>query len=173
MESLPSILFKVIQGAFDEMGDHQFLAIKTFDGKLRRQGLTNPTCAEGFKSAAGDLASVTALAGKDLYLASAKAVFYLNVPVNGVTHAEVVLKINGNIVETAKVSFQGDNTTANGKGSGGIPYEFKNMDHMVAPTQIIKLEVISIPAWIDVEGFVECWEEDTGTSPQIPPLNPV
>ena len=46
-----------------------------------------------------------------------------------------------------------------------IPYEFKNIGHKVAATQIIKLEVISLDAEVDVEGFIQAIEVPTGENP--------
>ena len=141
-------------GAKKRLSDIEYLAIKEFDGKLRS--------AEGFLSATGDLATLTATAGKDMYIARAKVVFFVNTgSAAGSVGDEVVLKINDVIVETAKFSF--------GTNAGGttFEYEFKNVGQNVAATQIIKLEVITLDASTDVEGFIECFEETTGDSPAV------
>ena len=136
-------------------GDLAFLVKKEFDSKLRS--------AEGFKSTTGDLCTLTASGGKDMYIARAKVVMYGldNISTSG---AKVELKINGTIVETA----QGKWAVNTGGGGGSfqtVVYEFKNIGHKVATTEIIKLEVVTIASNIDVEGFIECFEEDTGVDP--------
>jgi len=150
-----------VSGADDEMSDLQFLTIKEFEGKVRSD--------DGFLSANGDLATLTANTGKDMYLARAQCSFLIN---NGSTSfAEdqiVVLKIDGVVIETARVTL----------GSTGLLpnnpiYEFKNIGRKVLAGEIIKLEVTNSSGQVDNQGFIECFEEDTGTSPQIPPLNPV
>ena len=139
------------------MSDIEYLCIKEFDAKLRK--------TEGFLSAAGDLATLTASSGKDMYIARANCTFFANSTNTSALADEVVLKINGTIVETAKSSMLAD--TANRDGVMVHNYEFKNIGHKVAATQIIKLEVITIDSQVDVEGFIECFEEATGDSPQV------
>ncbi len=137
------------------LGDIEFLSIKEFQAKLRFD--------EGFTSAVGDLATLTANTGKDMYIARAKIITFSN-NTNAVSlNDEVVLKINGVIVETSKAS---PNFAANIFGPTYI-YEFRNIGHKVLAGEIIKLEVITLDTDTDVEGFIECYEEDTGTSPQI------
>jgi len=138
------------------LSDIMFLAKKEFDGKL--------VTDEGFNSVAGDLATLTASSGKDMYIARAKVVFFSNAigTVSAVAD-EVNLQINGTVVETVKYSY--DNV-----GEGGVlafAYDFKNIGYKVAATQIIKLEVITLDAETDVEGFIECFEETTGATPVI------
>ena len=136
------------------LSDIEYLAIKEFDGKLVKN--------EGFLSATGTLATLTASAGKDMYIARAKVIFYLNALSAASSVADKVeLQINGTAVETASHSI----LTASGLAV--FEYEFKNIGHKVAATQVIKLEVITLDADIDVEGFVECFEEATGASPAI------
>lgn len=140
----------------------EYLAVKEKEGKLRED--------EGFLSAAGDLAKLTANTGKDMYLASAKCVFFVNnVSTNhGSAGDKVVLKINGVIKETARFSFlhSGTGTTSGGTTLYGY-YEFKNIGQKVAAGQIIKIEVITLDVDVDVEGYVQCFEEDTGTDPRL------
>jgi len=137
------------------LGDIEFLSIKEFQAKLRFD--------EGFTSAVGDLATLTANTGKDMYIARAKIITFSN-NTNAVSlNDEVVLKINDVIVETSKAS---PNFAANIFGPTYI-YEFRNIGHKVLAGEIIKLEVITLDTDTDVEGFIECYEEDTGTSPQI------
>jgi hypothetical protein len=133
-----------------KVSDIEFLSKKEFDGKLRED--------EGFLSATGDLATLTANSGKDMYLARAKCILFDNVGGSATAITEVVLKINGTVVETVKASPATHQDTV---------YEFRNIGQKVAATQIIKLEVISIDTRTDVEGFIECFEETTGESPVI------
>ena len=139
-----------------KLSDIEFLAIKEFGGKIVKN--------EGTASAAGDLATLTANSGKDMYIARAKCVFHQQANISSLQTAEVVLKINGTVVETATSAKSGQTTS---QGETDIYYEFKNIGHKVAATEIIKLEVISTGAGIDEEGFIECFEVATGDSPQI------
>lgn len=147
----PTIL-PVIGGGAEQhtlMSDILFLSVKEHASKLRTD--------EGFLSAAGDLATLTATGGKDMYIARAKVVFFRNTTSLVSTADEVVLKVNGTVVETAKFSGSAEQPT--------WEYTFKNIGHKVAATQIIKLEVITLDTQVDVEGFIECFEETTGESP--------
>ena len=144
-----------------DMGDIEFLSIKEFDGKLRSD--------EGSLSATGDLATLTATLGKDMYIARAKVVFFAITSSSFNSLAdEVVLKLNGTVIETSKES-QGVESISL-RASNTVEYEFKNIGKKVAAGETIKLEVITLSASVDVEGFIECFEEDTGTTPQISPL---
>jgi len=138
-------------------GDVAYLAKKEFDGKLRTD--------EGFLSATGDLATLTANTGKDMYLARAKCVFHTNGSSSATNAANdrVELLINAVIVETAK--YTQSNIGNNSPGVMALEYEFKNVGHKVAASQVIKLEVVSLDSETDVEGFIEVWEEDTGVDP--------
>jgi len=137
------------------LSDIEYLAIKEFDGKLVEN--------EGFKSAAGDLATLTASSGKDMYLASAKMTIFFNATNKSAVADEIVLKINGVIKETVKTSLAFTSPV----GQSTFSYEFKNIGQKVAATQIIKLEVITLDADTDVEGYIQCIEETTGESPAI------
>jgi len=158
MESLPSILFEVEEEVADEdMSDIQFLAIKEFDGKLRTdKGVI------AF-SITGDVATLTANTGKDMYLARAVINLESNSSAGDIA---IDLLINGVVIETYNPEFNSVNS------NGMSWYEFKNIGHKVLAGQIIKLEVTTNNQ-VEVNGFIECWEEDTGESPQIPPLKPV
>jgi len=137
------------------LSDIEYLAIKEFDGKLVED--------EGFVTSAGDLATLTASAGKDLYLSSAKVVFFIDTVNNFSVADEVVLKINGTIKETAKASL----ALGNIEGTSTFEYEFKNIGQKVAATQIIKLEVITLDGDVSVEGYIQGFEENTGESPAV------
>jgi len=141
-----------------KLSDIEYLSIKEFDGKLVKN--------EGFLSATGTLATLTASGGKDMYIARAKIVGY---QIGGETgfgvKVKVELQINGTAVETGIIAQIGN--TATGVGMQTMDYEFKNIGHKVAATQVIKLEVTTLSANHDVEGFIECFEETTGASPAI------
>ena len=150
----PSILAP--RGGVSTLSDILFLAKKEFDGKL----LSN----EGSLTAAGDLATLTAGTGKDMYIARAKVNIHLDGSNTFAAGDEVVLKVNNVIVETYKPT-HALSTAAD--GDGGPQYEFKNVGHRVTAGQIIKLEVITLDTQSEVEGFIECFEEDTGVDPVI------
>ena len=139
------------------LSDIEFLAKKEFDGKLVRN--------EGTKSAVGTLCTLTASSGKDMYIARAKCIFHANTAIGFEEVAnKVELQLNGIVFETAIISME----FGSGGGSvGAIEYDFKNIGGKVAATQVIKLEVITMTGSVDVEGFVECFEETTGASPVI------
>ena len=155
---LPLILFKTTRGK--NLSDIEFLAIKEFEGKL----VHNET-----QTAAGaaptDGATLTASVGKDLYVGRAGFTGTNTTTGNTARITNVELDVNGTVVETARVLI-GD------VGFGGDPkgkYFFQSVGHKVAPTQVIKLRVVNNPD-IVIESFIEGWEEDTGTSPQIPSI---
>jgi len=147
-----------LKRAGKRLSDIEYLAIKEFDSKLVENESTQGT------GATGDLGTLTASSGKDMYLASAKCSFQAATNAGG--KAQVELKVNGVIKETAVLHVVSSSGTANGKGSQSMEYEFKNIGQKVAATQIIKLEVISNTTAI-VEGYVQCFEEDTGASPAV------
>jgi len=146
------------KGGKRKVSDIEFLSIKEKEGKLKKN--------EGSLVSAGDLATLTASAGKDMYLARAKCNIHLDGTNTVAIGDEIVLKINGVIVETYKTT-HGMATAAD--GSGQI-YEFKNIGHKVLASEIIKLEVITLDTQSEAEGFIECFEETTGESPQIPSI---
>lgn len=143
---------------FEDADDMKYILQAALDGRLES--------AEGFKSATGDLCTLTVASGKDLYLSAAKVTFFVNA--TGATSSigdEVVLKINGSIVETVK--FSSLQSSVDG-GVGSFSYEFRNIGHKVAysvGTETIKLEVIALDTQTDVEGFVQAIEVPTGENP--------
>ena len=132
------------------LGDIAFLSKKSFQGKI--------VSKEGFLTVTGDLATLTASGGKDMYLARAQITWFSNTTNPSAVADECVLRINGTIIETSKSSLDGDSMQ-------GLVYEFKNIGHKVLTTEIIKLEVITLDTETDIEGFIECYEEDTGADP--------
>jgi len=134
-------------------GDLAFLQQKEQEGKLK----TN----EGSLSAIGDLASITASSNKDLYIARARCVASLETDaIDNVS--QVVLKVNGVIKETAS-SFLAKTTVQNAGSTSTTVYEFSCSGLKVTSGQIIKLEVISIGSSTTIDGFLECWEESSGS----------
>lgn len=144
------------------LSDIEFLAIKEYGGKLVND--------EGVKTTTGDLATLTANSGKDLYVARAKVSCTPSSVGIGASSgsATIELKVNGTVVETASYSWAARSTASNNFGSGQFAwdYEFKDIGHKVDATQVIKLEVSSIST-ANVEGFIEGFEEDDGNSPQV------
>lgn len=138
-------------GAFNVKvgGDLAFLAKKEFDGKL--------VTAEGGRTTVGDLATITVATGKDMYLARASLKWEKSTT-TGTGLLVVELKVNGVIKETYRslggVTFP-----------GFYPYYFNMRGLKVLAGQIIKLEVTIIGDSTEVDGDLECFEEDTGVDP--------
>jgi len=99
-----------------------------------------------------------------MYLARAKCTVTPNAG-NDDNSGEMVLKVNGVIFETTKWRIKGSTSTGD-TGQKAHVYEFVNVGQKVAATQIIKLEVISNTLSV-CEGFLSCFEEDTGASPAV------
>lgn len=151
----PWIDFKSILPSGDDDELSKFVLQASFDGRLKSD--------EGSLSAIGDLATLTALSGKDLYVTAAKVVFHINT-FTGPPQALgdiVELKINGVVVETTPFTIDFTNTL------GTFAYEFKNMGHKVTATQTMKLEVTALDAETDVEGFIQAIEVPTDANPVI------
>lgn len=138
------------------LSDIEYLAKKEFDGKLVRD--------DGFRAggATGDLATLTATAGKDMYLGKATVVATMNQ--QGGAIAQVVLKINGTIEETFDLRIIEQTV---GSLITTFVYEFTNIGRKVLATQIIKLEVITSDVDLDLYGIIVCFEETTGADPRI------
>ena len=147
--------FMGIKGKSGRLSDIEFLSKKEFDGKLRT--------TEAFSTATGDLVTLTANSGKDMYLARAKVTLYLS---SGGTSSsdKIELSANGTVIETITTSLRNDST--NGAATYHT-YEFKNIGLKVAATQIIKVEIIALDSETEVEGFLSCFEETTGEDPTI------
>jgi len=152
----PIVFYQEILKRGKKLSDIEFLAIKEFNGKLRSD--------EGFLSAIGDLATLTANTGKDMYLARAKVTFFMNNFTGASVTEKCELKLNGTTIETARASITQSTIDS---GTSTIIYEFKNIGHKVLSGEIIKLEVIVNDSDVDIEGFIECFEEDTNDTPQI------
>ena len=159
MVGLPMTLFAGKVGDTD-MGDIEFLAIKEFDGKLVKN--------DNSVTANGTLATLTASSGKDMYLASSKCSIKMSNTTGTTQGAIVSLTINGTVVEI--IRFNQVNNSLSGVSTQWGAYEFKSIGHKVAATQIIKLEVTSFSGTPTVYGFIECFEETTGETPQVPSI---
>ena len=143
---IPLLVARIKTILGEKLSDIEYLSIKEFDGKLRYD--------EGALSANGTLCALTANAGKDMYIARAK------VNLRGATKSGTAeLTLNGTVIESVDL----------GTGSSSInsEYEFKNIGHKVAAGEEIKIEMTLSSATPEYEGFIECFEEDTGTSPAI------
>lgn len=140
-----------------KLSDLEFISIKEFEGKVRT--------AYGTLSATGDLVSLTANTGKDMYLASAKInVFFIGAN-SGNQVANVELKLNGVTMESSHQ--RGGRSNSGVDGTGHRDYLFNLKGIKVLAGQIIKLEVITLGTITDVNGQLTCFEEDTGSTPAI------
>ena len=153
----PTILPK---GGAATLSDIMFLAVKEYNGGGTSKLFTD----EGTLSATGDLASITASSGKDLYLAKAKVSARHETGATGTATGIVELKANGTIVATwaARLHIP-TGTSANSVAE----YEFAVSGIKVAATEIIKLEAVTVDANLEVNGELVCWEETTGADPAI------
>jgi len=157
MSYLQSILFNKAPPEVGRLSDIEFLMIKEFDGKLRKN--------EGTISVTGTLATLTAATGKDLYLARAKVSIRM-LSTSVAANCVIELQVNGVVVETFIF------LVAEASGSAGWVavvddhYEFKNIGHKVDAAQVIRLEV-TVESNCVIEGTIECVEEDDGVSPAI------
>ena len=137
-----------------KLSNIEYLAIKEFGGKLVKNAGTK------LDGTTGDLATLTASAGKDMYLAKAHAHVRLDAA-SGLILFEVQLKVNGAVeddwIGSAAVSSEGPTI---------YHYDF-NIGYKVAATEIIKLEVITSDADLDFSGSIQCIEEDTNASPAV------
>ena len=109
----------------------------------------------------GDLATLTAAASKDMYLAGAACIFKIDT-VAALRTATVELKVNGVIKETAHCQL-----STSGAGTSTFSHHFNVKGLKVDAAQIIKLEVTVADAAIDVEGSILCIEIDDGVSPKL------
>ena len=139
-----------LSGGKKRLSDIEFLAIKEFDGKLKQ--------SDGSIFATGDVATITASSGKDMYLARAKIT--ISSTSTAGTSSTVVLKVNGTVVGTTVARL--DDTS-----NGTYVYEFASSGLKVAATEIIKIEVTIYGTNQTISGELICFEETTGESPQI------
>ncbi len=144
------------------LGDIEFMSVKEFQLKTRRD--------EGTATAVGDLTTLTANVGKDMYLASAKVNVRWSSTNNSPIQFVIDLLANGVIIGSFNSahlsSIQAGGVRASDLNS---QYEFKaNIGQKVLAGEIINLNISVIgSAALVIEGQLLCYEEDTGTSPQI------
>lgn len=157
---IPLVVFPVKFVQFDNDDDddmNKYVLQAAFDGRLKHD--------EGFLSATGDLATLTATASKDLYLTAAKITFYVNTTTDPLSSGDSVeLNINGTVIETSKASLLSTSAGDNG-GTTTFAYEFRNLGHKITATQTMKLEVVALDTQVDVEGFIQAIEVPTNENP--------
>lgn len=152
---IPIVIFPALSVRRKKLSDIEYLSIKEFEGKTRQNN--------GTRTTTGTLATLTAAAGKDMYLAKAKVTVY-DQDAGNTESADIELSFNGVVQET--VNLGGSTET-----QGTFEYEFIITGLKVAAGQIIKLEVVTIQATpFTIRGVIECWEEPTGETPQIPSI---
>ena len=127
----------------------------SFDGRLKS--------AEAQRTTTGDLVSLTAATGKDLYLTRAVADFFFDESNSSDFGSRCELKVNAVIKETD--AYSGGQASSGFGGSTSVAYEFKNLFHKVTAAQILKLEVTSIAVKTRIEGFIQAVEVPTGLNP--------
>ena len=137
------------------MSDILYLQTKEKKGNLRN--------AQGSLAidTTGDLATLTAAAGKDMYLARVKAGVSLSGTSNHEGTGTIVLKVDGNVVDAwnfALVVTAGEGTTSMGD------HEFLVGFKAIAG-QTIKLECTIAGDEVLTERQLRCVEENTGVSP--------
>ena len=137
------------------LSDILLLAIKDNAGKLRENEGGQPV------NTTGDLATLTAAAGKDMYLGEAHANVALEDRTGHFGTGTIELKVNGVTKETWNFTL---NITP-GEGSTGMDSHEFLIGFKVTTGQIIKLECTSAGTNVLTEGSIVCWEEDTGTNP--------
>ena len=145
-------VFEFVAGGGGVSGDLAFLSKKEFDGNI----VTNQV---GRNGTTGDVASITAASGKDLYAAKAK----VNMVYDGAGTSGTVIELKLNAV--VKETFQFDGTVLSGTTPQPTNYEFVNIGQKVAATQTIKLEVILVGTGDHIESTIVCFIVDTGTDP--------
>jgi len=155
MESLPSILHRVIAGG--KLSDIEFLSIKAFETKTR----TN----EGSRTTTGSIATLTANASKDMYIGSVKISCGLVIDSSTAGWFEAQLVVNGIVRETGNVVYNSAVQVADQS------YEFK-WRGFVTTGQTITINcsrAIGVNN-TEISGSLECFEETTGASPQVPAI---
>ena len=145
----------IMEDDSDSLSDIQFLAVKEFEGKLRQ--------ADGTVTATGDVASLTANTGKDMYLASAKCNVKDDQSVNGAS-CTVVLKVNAVIVDTYHFLTPAVSSST-GYAALATNYDFP-VGFKVDAGQIIKIEVTAESS-CSINAEIQCFEETDGVSPRL------
>jgi len=140
------------------LSDIEYLAIKEFGGKL----VTNT--GEQADGGTGNTATLTASAGKDLYLAKAKATVRLDANSNLIV-GEITLVANS-VIKDRWVFSAASGQSASG-ANGELQHEFIISGIKVAATQTIVLDVVASDADYDIAGTLVGIEETTGDSPAV------
>jgi len=140
-------IIQVIQ----EMGDIEYLSKKEFDGKTVKD---KGSLLNGIT---GDIATLTASGGKDMYLAVAEGSIAHSGDTLGIN--VINLLVNGVTIETIGLNADTDSNTT-------VPFKFK-FSGMVAAGQIIKITRSQSGSQTTVYANLECFEEDTGADPTI------
>ncbi len=140
-----------------KLSDIEFLSIKEFNSKLVEN--------QSSRTTTGVLATLTASSGKDLYLAGAKVSVKRTAVGSGDTAITVQLQVNAVVQETFVCHL-----ASNGLADLHEVYEFKLKGVKVLTTEVIKLQLTAIGSETTVAGMIQGFEEDTGKTPQIPPI---
>ncbi len=158
---LPLILFKLPSGAVadDEMSDFQYLAIKKFLDKLKRVSTITTTSTDTTV-----LATLTASGAHDLYLAKANITF--NTQAGG-SEIQIDLKANGVVIDSYVVRLSSTSEL-------DADHDFTISGEKVTTGQTFTV-VATLIGGVSTKfnATILGWEEDTGASPQEPPLEPV
>lgn len=160
---------KLLTEAKRKVSNLEFLALQEFTAAHALRDNT------GVKDdgATGDMGTLTANTGKDMYLIEAWVTLRQDVIDALPKLFEAVLRINGTIRD--RLYLHGMNTSTDsggnaGGGNGKMQGKFILKGVQVLAGEIIKIEVITSDADLDATGTVSCWEQDTGTTPQIPSI---
>ena len=135
-----------------QSGDKAFVEQKEREGKLKSD--------TGILTTTGDLATLTAGAGKDMFISEVTCAVTRGVFTSLLTrNAQIDLKVNGVVVES--YIYQDFISSGESKSNSGT-FEFK-WRGKVSAGQIIKLEVITLETDLQATGMVQCYEESSGS----------
>ena len=172
---IPLLVARLIaKGEGDEMSDIQYLAIKEF--KTKRVDVDG-TLSLNNNSVETDLATQTASAGKDMYLGEASISGRVTNEAGG-NIGTVTYRLFANAVEIDKFVIEDPRKdSSSGQRYGNWEHTFLTKSVKVIATQVIKITAQNQAAGINrttiQQGKLLLWEENTGATPQEPPLNPV
>ena len=151
MSYINAIRFNRILLGIATLSDILLLAVKRHNGKLQEN--------HGTRTTTGDLCTLTAGSGKDLWFGRAQ----INATNTNTNSADIMvqLKANGTVKDEFNARLAG---AVSEEGDFNAQYQFV-FSCKVTTTQIIKLEVTAIGNTTEVSGDLICWEEPTGTDP--------
>ncbi len=138
------------------LSDIEYMSIKEFDSKRVSNQVRLTTAGTG--------ATLTAGAGKDLYLAGASVTLHIEGLANANDESVLELTANSVVIETITLSSEGNSST---NAATGYQVNFMAKGIKVAATQVLKIEGATIDANHAVETFIYGFEESTGASPAI------